>query len=233
MSNTNTHNSHAYEYYTLVPYSKTRGFESELGLAWSGEQLAFTGPETPPRVPAYRDDATHSANMSLNVRFPKGLSYEEKSSIFQTIHDELVNSFTCDIVTAMSQWNKPFCYTSDNRPYPSEEYTRNVINVQITNTNVHHCYKCGNRRETEELYIFRIIKDENGNEIVVRICVVEHELNRLDNKPFAYSTSIGKPAVATLSLYIHIDADSVDGWDCIQQAILEDENKNESNPSSP
>lgn len=232
MSTNNTHDSHAYEYYTLVPYSNSKRFESELRFVWPGQQLAFTGPETPPRVPPYRDDATLSANLNLNVRFPIGLSYEEKSSIYQTIHDELTNSFTCDITTAMNQWNKPFSYTSDNRPYPSEEHTRNTINSQIENTNVHHCYMCGNRRETDEFYIFRIIKDENGNEIVVRICVVEHELNRLDNKPLAYSTSIGKPAVVTLTLYIHIDADSVEGWDCIQQAILEDQNKNESDPSN-
>lgn len=229
---TTAHDSHAYEYYTLVPYSNTTGFESEFGYAWPGEKLAFTGPETPPRTPPYRDNATHSANMVINIRFPRGLNYDEKSDIFQAMHNELTNSFTCDTVTAMNQWNKPFPYTNDNQPYPSEEHTRNAINLQITSAGVHHCYNCGDRRETDELYIFRVIKDENGNEIVVRICVIEHELNRFNNTPLVYPTSIGKPAVATLSLYIHIDADSVPGWDCIQQAFLENLNATETDPPS-
>jgi hypothetical protein len=154
------------------------------------------------------------ADMVLGVRFPVGISSVEKTEIFKKIDRAITTDISCDLVSAMQKWASGFAFNHSGNGFPTELETREAIQTQIQATNTSGCIECGVRvLDNKEFYIYKTVIDQNGNKVVIRVCIVEHQLNiigasggGLPNGPLIYSVNNGEVVRVVLLLRITLES---------------------------
>lgn len=156
----------------------------------------------------------NNADIMVAVRFPLGLSSSDKEDIFKKIDKAINTDMSCDLVSAMQKWASGFSFNHSGNGFPTELETRAAVQTQIQATNTSGCIECGVRvLDNKEFYIYKTVIDQNGNKVVIRICIIEHQLNvtgasggGLPNGPLIYSVNNGEVVRVVLLLRITLDS---------------------------